>query len=43
MFAWALLIVAAFVGTLMVGVGMIEELPPIISDTWSRMFTRVRS
>jgi hypothetical protein len=36
----ALLIAATLTGTLMIAVGMLEELPGIIRDVWSRSFTR---
>jgi len=34
--AWILLIVAAIIGTAMIAIGMIEELPAIIRDTARR-------
>jgi hypothetical protein len=35
-----LLAVATLTGTLMIAVGMAEELPGIIRDVWNRSFTR---
>ena len=37
---WALLSAAALTATLMITVGMLEELPGIIRDVWNRSFTR---
>ena len=37
---WALLSAATLTATLMITVGMLEELPGIIRDVWNRSFTR---
>ena len=37
---WALLSAATMTATLMITVGMLEELPDIIRDVWNRSFTR---
>ena len=34
--AWAMLILAGVVGTMMVVVGMLEELPSIVRAAWNR-------
>jgi hypothetical protein len=39
-FLWALLSAATMTATLMITVGMLEELPGIIRDVWNRSFTR---
>ena len=35
---WALLCGATLTGTLMIAIGMFEELPGIIRDVWDRSF-----
>jgi hypothetical protein len=37
---WGLVCAATLTGTLMITVGMFEELPGMFRDVWSRSFTR---
>ena len=42
LFAWMLMVIASVVGSTMVAVGMIEEVPTIIRSTFQRTLTRRR-
>jgi hypothetical protein len=35
---WGFVVVTGLIGTVMIAVGMLEEMPGIISDVWSRSF-----